>query len=222
MAPTIIDLSHRIEAGMPVYPGDPAPQVVPVAAFGGEGYRTERLSIGTHVGTHMASPGHFVDAGLEIDAVALERCVAPGIVLDVRDAARSGAIDAQAIAEAERRLGRVAGNGDAVLLWTARDAFWPNQRYLEESPGLTIAAAELVLTRGVALVGIDAVSIEPLADEAFPVHRLLLEAGMLIVENLRGLEAVSTKAFTFVAAPLAIAGATGSPVRALALLGFCT
>ena len=66
-------------------------------------------------------------------------------------------------------------------------------------------------------IGIDAISIDPIDSRDLPVHKLLLGAGLIVVENLTGLE-VLPQSFDFMALPLKIAEADGSPVRAAALL----
>lgn len=118
--------------------------------------------------------------------------------------------------------------GEAVLVRTGWGGRWPQPRYADVAdgqPGLDVGAARALLERGVVLVGADTLAVEHLAAERgltdLPVHRLLLaEHGVHLVENL-DLETLAGLAVTevsLVCAPLAIVGATGAPVRPLALV----
>jgi kynurenine formamidase len=85
-------------------------------------------------------------------------------------------------------------------------------------PFVPRALAERLRDERPALVGIDTLVIDSAQDPTRPVHTLLLQAGILIVENLTGLSQLVGRPFTFVAAPVKVAGAAAFPVRAFAML----
>ncbi len=96
--------------------------------------------------------------------------------------------------------------GRAVLIRTGWDVHWGTDTYLADNPYLTKAAAEALLAAGAALVGIDSLNIDSLADPHRPAHSALLQAGVPIVEHLTGLEALPVEGWRFFAAPHASAG----------------
>ena len=74
----IIDLSHAVENGMAVFPGDPEPRVEDAGAV--EPWRVSRLHLGSHTGTHIDAASHYVPGAATIDAYPLERFVVSGVV----------------------------------------------------------------------------------------------------------------------------------------------
>lgn len=90
--------------------------------------------------------------------------------------------------------------------------------YMTENPGLSVGAARYLAKKKVSAVAIDGPSIDAGPDDSFSAHRILLRKNILIVENLCNVNKIRRKRFTLVIAPLKLHGATGSPVRALAIL----
>ena len=213
----IVDLTQPIKAGMPVYPGDPGPELRPWAQRSIHGYDAELLHLGTHTGTHLDAPSHFLPEGLTVAGLSLERCLLPGALLDLRGAGSQ--IGRAALFAAEAKAARPIAGGGAVLLWTGWSAKWNTEEYLGGYPGLTDDGASWLVERRAGLVGIDTQNIDSPSAGEFPAHRILLGGGVLIVENLARLESLQSIAqFTFQALPLPIVGASGSPVRAVAVI----
>jgi kynurenine formamidase len=132
-------------------------------------------------------------------------------------------VDARALALPEHplppsTLDGVDITGKAVLLLTGWSDDWGNQRYYHH-PFVSRRLAEELRDGGPALVGIDALVIDSLRDPSRPAHTILLRAGILIVENLTGLDQLLGQPFTFVAAPAKVARAAAFPVRAFAIVG---
>lgn len=220
MTRTIIDLSHRIEPGMVTHPGLPGPEWDAFRtreesrAAGGTDFQIDRVTMVGNTGTYLDSPFHrFADGGdlasIPLTAVADVRTV----VADTRPYGRGVGPDALSGA-----LGDVALDGAAVLLHTGGDARWGSAGYAEDAPFLTAEGAEWLVARRPSLVGIDAVNIDDLADTSRPAHTLLLEAGVLILEHLTGLEAVPAQGARLHAAPPPWTGVGTWPVRAYAVV----
>ena len=106
--------------------------------------------------------------------------------------------------------------GAAVLLYTAGDDHWGEEKYAPDAPYVTAAAAAWLAQRRPALIGIDPVNIDDLADLSRPVHTGLLGANILILEHLTGLGALPARGAKLHAAPLAWRGVGTWPVRAYA------
>ena len=114
--------------------------------------------------------------------------------------------------------------GDVVLLRTGWAVYFGDPaKFISEvrGPGPAIAGARWLSDKGVFAAGSDTVAFEKVPDPSMPVHvHLLVESGIHIIEclNLEELAAARQYVFTFIAAPLKIVGATGAPVRPLAVV----
>jgi arylformamidase len=206
----IVDLTMAISPLTRVFPGSPQPAFIKWSTFGVHGYDSEVMHMSTHTGTHMDAPSHFAPGMASIDQVPAARLVSSAVLLRVRKGA-DGTIVVADIMDEEIR------EGDAVVFATG----WEKHEgadYMTRNPGLSQDAARYLVERKVNAVGIDGPSIDPGFDEKFAAHNILLPAGVIVVENLCNLDRIEGKKFTLVAAPLKLAGASGSPVRALALL----
>jgi kynurenine formamidase len=127
--------------------------------------------------------------------------------------------------EALSRQGVELREGDAVLVRTGRMAYWPDaSKVMGDSPGMSLEGARWLTEQGIVAVGADneAVEVTPSAhdDNWLPGHcHFLAEAGVYMMEllDLEQLAADGVYEFCFVAAPIRLRGATGSPVRPLAM-----
>ncbi len=198
-----VDLSWPMEDGMPVYPGDRQTCLIQEKSVERDFYTAYALHTGLHAGTHMDAPMHLLENTPGIDEVPLSRCLVQGILLDVRSQ--------QEIKAPELPEGALAGK--AVLLYTGMDAHYGTDRYYRDHPVVSLDLARRLVEENIAFLGMDM----PSPDEPpFPVHRLLLKAGIPIVENLRNLGSLSGP-FEVAAFPLRLM-AEASPVRAAARL----
>jgi kynurenine formamidase len=216
--PSFIDLSHTITHGMTTYPGLPGPLICDFlsreASRGkyapGVEFQIGRIDMVANTGTYLDSPFHRYPDGKDLAGLPLESLA--GLEAVVIRAAGGHAIGREAF---EGRTLR----GRAVLVHTGWAAHWGTERYLSGNPFLTAAAAAFLVDQGVALVGIDSLNIDDLADPARPVHSTLLGAEVPIVEHLRGLEQLPTSGASFFAVPPKVAGFGTFPVRAFAEVG---
>ena len=215
----LVDLSHPIEAGMITYPGLPGPEITDhlsreasrsVYAEGTE-FTIGRISMVANTGTYVDSPFHRFDDGADLAGLSLERLAdLEGVVVRVTGSHRRG-IDASELAPYE-----VAGR--AVLVHTGWDRHWGTAAYGVDAPYLTKAATDWLVAHGAALVGIDSVNIDDIADRTRPVHTGLLGAGVPIVEHLCGLDRLPPTGFRFHAAPPRVERFGTFPVRAYAVV----
>jgi arylformamidase len=203
---SLIDISTPIENGMGGFPGDPRVRLERVRSLDrGDAYNLSSMEMGTHTGTHVDPPIHFLPGGATIDQVALDRlngsCYVARLPVSVRTVR---ATDLAAVPQGVERLLLRTSNSDR---WAAGPQFFPDYVALDPT------AAEVIVSRGVRLVGIDALSIESDPTGRFPVHHRLLAAGVLILEGLR-LAAVEPGGYELHLLPLRIAGGDGGPARA--------
>ena len=200
-------MSLPVRTGMVVYDGDPEVRIERVMEIArGDLANLSRMELGTHTGTHVDAPLHFVDGGAGADRLPLDALVGPAIVADARGA--PGDVDAAALAA----LGVPPGT-ERLLLRTRNGDLWDRGAFTRDFAGVADDAARELVAMGVRLLGIDYLSIAPSADPA-PTHRTLLEAGVVVVEGL-DLRAAPGGAYELVCLPLRIEGADGAPARAL-------
>jgi arylformamidase len=171
------------------------------------------LSLGAHTGTHIDAPVHFLEEGGGIDALAPEALVGPAVVAGlegVQGTIGPGDLEAAISGETERLLLKTRNSG-----WSAADT-----SFREDFVALDPSAAEWCLAHGVRLVGIDYLSIEPFGSgrRGHPVHRLLLGAGVVIVEGL-DLAGVEPGSYVVAALPLVVPGSDGAPARVVLVEG---
>lgn len=202
----LYDATLPIREGMVTFPGDPPFRLEPFfQRRKGDPFDLALMSMGTHLGTHVDPPAHYLDNGTTVDQLPLEALVGPGIVLDMRGRAR---VDPQAL-EASG-----LGNHTRVLLKTDNGPFLLEPSLREEYVHLTEDGAQWLVEHGVRLVGIDYLSIERFRNPGAPVHRALLKAGVVVVEGVHLLD-VPEGPCVVVCLPLRIQGADGAPARVI-------
>ncbi|KAB7754070.1 cyclase family protein [Mycolicibacterium mucogenicum] len=218
----LVDLSHTIRAGLVTYPGLPAPSISDhltraasrdVYAAGTE-FAIGAITMVGNTGTYLDSPFHRYEDGADLAGLDLNTLVdLPTIVVHRRD------VTARAVDAAE--LPDDIEAGCAVLIDTGWDRHFGTEAYAVDAPFLSEAAAELLVSRGVALVGIDSVNIDdagPAAAGRRPIHTVLLGNGIHVVEHLTNLAALPARGARFTAAPPRIEGFGTFPVRAYATI----
>lgn len=206
-SPHWIDLTLPLTPGMPVYPGDPPVAFLTHNKLAEEGFRVTAVRCGTHTGTHLDAPSHFVDAGLAVDGLPLSALVGPARVVNAVEVPPGAMIEPD-------RLGKVTA-GDRLLIRTDWGRRFGEAAYYEEFPSLAVNTVEALARRRVALLGLETPSLcaEHAADAA--AHRRLLAAGVVLLEGLAGLADLPERVW-LIALPLRLVGLDGSPCRVIA------
>ena len=211
----VIDLTLTISEKIATFPGSPQPNFINWETIEKDGYNLELLFLSSHTGTHMDAPYHFLKKGSKIDQIMTKRLVTEAVLLKVRKDANQS-ITKIDIKKFEKKFG-VIEDGSTVIFHTGWQRNISKKSYFLKNPGLAVSAAKYLVSKKINLVGIDAPSIDLGKDAKFSVHQILAKSGILIVENLANLEKINSEKFHFIAAPLKLKGATGSPIRAIAL-----
>ncbi len=223
----VIDLSQTLEEHIPNYPTHSKYFHNLWGSYwhGGRSL-TYQLVMNEHNGTHVDAPAHFISdakpqAHVTIEQVPLTRLMGRGARLDCREFKEDDYVTATFIAEWEEEHGALKA-GDIVLFnfgWSAHWGLRPNgQRYVLDWPGVSMGAAEYLIEKSVGALGVDTLSPDPPAALAKnPIHPVVLEKQVLIVENLTNLDQLPDF-FLFLAMPLKIRGGSGSPIRAVAVV----
>jgi kynurenine formamidase len=217
----IVELSHRIHAGMVTYPGLPGPEIsdhltreASQAGYArGTSFQIGRIAMVANTGTYLDTPYHRFADGYDLAGLPVERFAdLPGVVVRLTDHP-GPAIGSELFTPYDV-------TGRAVLVHSGWDRHFGTDAYgAGGHPFLTKAAADHLVAAGAALVGIDSVNIDDTTDDSRPAHTGLLAAGITLVEHLTCLDALPVTGFRFHAAPAPIAGMGTFPVRAYAVLG---
>jgi kynurenine formamidase len=208
----IIDLSHTISPGMPVYPGDDPPVITNRAAIDEDGFVEKSITLGSHVGTHIDAPAHIIPHSLTLDRMPIDRFLGQCSIIDLTGMKNSG-IDTSFLKPYEQLF----KTSEFILLHTGWDRFWGQEKYFRDYPLLSIEAALWIRSFGLKGIGVDALSMDEVEAADLPIHKILLER-MLIVENLTNLDKLPKTGFIFSCLPLKLENADASPIRAVAIL----
>lgn len=207
----ILDLTMQLSPHIKVFPGSPQPSFIPWSKYEAHGYDSEVMFMSTHTGTHMDAPSHFVPGQPSIDMINANRLVSRALLVNVPKRKNQ-------LIEVKDIQGKGIRENDTVVLSTGWEKHQRADNYMTENPGLSADAARYLVEKKISAVAIDGPSIDAGSDASFSAHRILLRKNILVVENLCNLCEIGKKRFTLIIAPLRLQGATGSPVRALAIL----
>ncbi|UCZ62021.1 cyclase family protein [Mycolicibacterium phocaicum] len=218
----LVDLSHTIRAGLVTYPGLPAPTISDHLTRGasrdvyaaGTEFAIGAITMVGNTGTYIDSPFHRYENGADLAGLDLNTLVdLPTIVVHRREVAARAVVADELPDDIEA--------GSAVLIDTGWDRHFGTEAYGDDAPFLSEAATELLVSRGVALVGIDSVNIDdasPAAAGRRPIHTALLGNGIHVVEHLTNLAALPARGARFTAVPPRVEGFGTFPVRAYATI----
>lgn len=187
---------------MTTWPGENWVNTEPMTDFDAKGVRVSRLTLGSHTGTHIDAPRHFLRDGTGVDKIDPDKLIGPCSVIEVTpDGAGISKVNLQNLRFEKR-----------VLFKTRNSEHLQDAAFYDDYVFLTEDAADHLIEHGVVLVGIDYLSIEKRGAKGHPVHTKLLEKGVVIIEgvNLSGVEAGT---YSIAALPLRIEGLDGSPAR---------
>jgi len=208
----IYDISQTLSERIPVWPGDPAVEVVSLRDATPEQEASadppsfvSRLSLSTHAGTHVDPPAHFLPGAATVDAMSLDTLIGPAWV---------AALDGPGPIAAEQLEAAGIPAGTTRLLLRTENSARSHATFDRAFVAIDEGAARWLLARGVRLVGIDGPSIEPFDSPGHRVHRTLLPAGVILLEGIR-LAGIASGPYELVCLPLSIERGDGAPARAV-------
>lgn len=201
-----IDISIPLDANTVAWPGDREFESSRDCAMeAGAECNLSSFAMSAHLGTHVDSPLHYLADGDSMDRLPFDAVIGRARVIEVR----SAEIGAQHLAP------HAVQAGERILLKTPNsDREWRTAPFDGAYAHLTAAGAEHLAVRRPALIGIDYLSAGPPGEGGAEVHRILLRAGVWIVESLN-LHAVAPGEYDLICLPLRIAGIEGAPARAV-------
>lgn len=206
---SIIDLTHPIEPGMPVYPGDEEPAITTTATIAKDGYQAQRLILTTHTGTHIDAPAHLIPGGKTLDQFPAAHLQGKTRVVDCRG------VQGEITLSRLEPLARLH-EAEFILILTGWDRHWGTDGYFTGYPVLAREAALWLAALPIKGIGVDTISLDPPRAESLANHRAFLDRGKLIIENLTHLEDIADQTCRLYCLPLPIAHADGAPARVIA------
>ncbi len=215
----IIDLSLPIEEGMMTFPTHwhPVVEITILGRHGIEGRETRKVVLGTHIGTHADAPRHFIPNGGTIDEIPLDVLIGPATVADFTGCRALQSID---VTDLKQKLGHKVPA--RLILRTGWSEYFGNLKFYNEYPFLSENAAQWLVENGVRLIAMDTPSPDnPAHSRGAPMdspnHKVLLAAGVVLVEYLTNLKSLTASEVELVVMPLKLKGCDGSPVRCVAI-----
>ncbi len=206
---TIYDISLTISPSLPTWPGDPGLILEQLESMDkGAHANVTSMSSTVHLGTHVDAPHHFLNDGRTVENLPLDVLTGPCYVVQLPDGI--DAITAEVLQRTE-----ISTEMRRILFGTSNSHYWVKgePKFHEDFVAITEDGAEWLVERGVQLVGVDYLSVAPFGDSE-PTHKVLLKAGVVIVEGLN-LSRVVRGFYDLYCLPLKIAGSDGAPARAI-------
>jgi arylformamidase len=204
----IHDISLPICESLITWPGDPPVRITPISHLSkGDQATVTRLDMGTHTGTHVDAPAHFVQGGAGVDSLDLNVLWGPALVVEE--------LEADYLTAAVIEKLSIPPGTERVLFHTRNSGRWAcdEHEFAEDYVAIEEDGARWLVEHGIRLVGVDYLSVAPFGATA-PTHQVLLRAGVVVVEGLN-LSGIAPGAYQFVCLPLKIVGGDGAPARAI-------
>ena len=208
------DLTYTITENMPVFPGTELPTLNQAFTINKNDYAETRLTLFSHVGTHMDAPAHMIQGGKTLDAYEVDTFVGKAFVLDISTypiGVGEWCIQLEMLKAYEQQIKQI----EFLILFTGWSRLWGNDAYYNGFPALSVEVALWLANLPLKGIGIDAISIDLMSTTTFPIHHIFMEKDMVIIENLTNLEQLANKAFTLSALPIKYNNADGAPIRAI-------
>lgn len=215
----IIDLSFSIENGMTTFPTywHPSVEITVLGHHTSENRETRKIVLGSHTGTHCDAPRHFIPGGMTLDRLPLEVLVGPAFVVDMSNIPPFKEVGVDLFEEliGDRAVERLILRFD----WSEN---WGEQNYYNDHPYISEKAATWLVNRGIKLLAMDTPTPDDPrngrgSEKDSPVHKLLLENNIVLVEYLCNLKKLTQKNVELIVLPLKIYEGDGAPARCIAI-----
>jgi arylformamidase len=197
----IYDISLSLYSGMPTFPGDPAPEIKRILMKPLDAANVSLICMGTHTGTHVDPPFHFIEEGHTVDRIPLDHLYGPAEVVDLTH-----------VEEAVTRDDLKNARSDIIIIKTKNSGLWEYGEFRKDFVYLDESAAEWAVNSHVKTLGIDYLSVGSF-HHGEAVHRILLGGGITVIEGL-DLREIQAGRYTLACLPLKIKDGDGAPARA--------
>ena len=203
-----IDVSLTLKSNMVHWPNDPPFSIERVREMDkGDTVNLSKIIMGAHSGTHVDAPVHFIKGAKGVDRLLFDSLIGPARIIEIADTdtIKEKELAEHGIKKGERILLRTRNSIKKILY---RDTFSEEFVYMEKS------AAEFLVSRGIKTLGVDYLSVGGYKKNGPDVHRMLLGAGILIIEGLDLTEALPGN-YDMICLPVKILDSDGAPARVI-------
>jgi arylformamidase len=210
-----VDLTQELVNGMPIYAGNPVPSFSRFKTLEKDKVNLTSLTLGSHTGTHLDAPRHFIERGMPIDEIAPRRLIGEAFVADLSFKPIGSGITRS---DLESKLEGIVKEDDIVLCYTGCSDRWGEPDVNTNYTYLTEEAAEYLVSKRIRAVGIDFLSIEKFKSPVPAAHKVILGGGLFIIESISS----AVKRFLgtrvlLICLPIKLQGGDGAPARVLAV-----
>lgn len=209
----IIDLSHVIEPGMPVFPGSQETVIEDLDLYDEYGVYVKAFAFDGHIGTHLDTPKHLFGDAPTTSSMDVSSFMGNGFVIDCLSFAPNAKISVDVLNQIDNFNGL-----NFIIIYTGWYKKWGSDEYFKNFPTISEEFAQSLADSNIKGIGLDNISIDPIDSEDIVNHKILLGSGKVIIENLTNLEKLVGRQFTFSCLPLNIKDGDGSPIRAVAII----
>ena len=209
------DLTHHLRNGMPIYPGDPSPSFEKYSTLQKDGVNLTKLTMGSHTGTHLDAPRHFIPDGIGIDQIPPDKLIGEAYVADLSKKPIGSGITSR---DLRGELYKKIVKDDIVVVYTGCSERWGDASISRGYTYLTGDAADYLVSEKVRAVGIDFLSVEKFDAQEPVAHKTLLGNGIFIIESLsEALKQLVGKKVLMICMPIKLQDGDGAPARVVAV-----
>lgn len=209
----IIDLSHTIKMGMPVYPGSSQPKISDLGLYDEHGVYVQEFTLNGHIGTHIDVPAHLLADGNTTASMDISAFFGTAQVLDCSNFGSNEIIGLEILDQLN-----VTEHPDFILLYTGWSKMWVTENYFDLFPVVSEDLIGTLAESKIKGIGLDTISLDSMDAHDLPNHKKFLGSDKIIIENLTNLQRLMGKRFLFSCFPLKILTGDGSPVRAVGII----
>lgn len=211
----IIELTHKINENMPVYPGTQPPILKQANTYEKDGFKETKISMFSHTGTHMDPPAHIFKEGKTLDQFPTEQFYGPALVIDCKELNEGDFITMNHLNKYKEKINQV----DFLLFHTGWDQYWGSDAYFGNYPCIDEEVLDFILQSNYKGIGFDVIGLDPIDDVNLTRHKKLFKNKDIVnIENLKNLHLCGNEIFTLSCSPLFIENSDGAPIRAFAIL----
>jgi len=214
---TIIDLTQELTENIPLYPGPPGLKLENLATLEKNGFFSNKLTMGEHIGTHVDAPAHFVP-GPTMEQIPAKDLIAPLVVVDVRKPCAANADYAISPKDVKVKI----PPRSVVVFWTGWQDKWHSPKDFVNDlhfPGISRELAEWLVRQNIVGVGVDTLSVDcGSCTTDFPAHTTMHGKNLYHIENLTNLDRVPATGATIFVGAVKLRGGSAAPARVLALV----
>ncbi len=208
----IVDLSLEIFDKASTFDADPKTEITQFHTIESMGYNIKKLSMSSHLGTHMDAPYHFLAEGKTIDQIDLSKFIGKARIVDFSSKKAGSFIDVEDLIPHREKFTKDA----RIILRTDWSLEYGKDHFFSHFPQITINAAKWIADKEIGLLGLETPSLN--STDYIPVHQHLLKKQIVIIEALNNVKEIPKEEFKLIALPLRIKHGDGSPVRAVGIV----